>query len=130
MRGLDQFLEKEVGDEYIVNQPSILAGIGRTDIKRTTVIDKFAYTITTRQDRTPAQVIKTNDGRYRFLTERECWRLNGYSDNDYEKAEMINPKRPVARFNRTLYRQAGNSIAVPIFESIFRKIILNEEELR
>lgn len=27
----------------------------------------------------------------------------------------------------TLYRQVGNSIAVPIFESIFRKIILGEE---
>lgn len=28
----------------------------------------------------------------------------------------------------TLYKQAGNSIAVPIFESIFRKIILGEEK--
>lgn len=27
-----------------------------------------------------------------------------------------------------LYKQAGNSIAVPIFESIFRKIILGETE--
>jgi DNA (cytosine-5)-methyltransferase 1 len=25
-----------------------------------------------------------------------------------------------------LYKQAGNSIAVPIFESMFRKIILHE----
>ena len=30
--------------------------------------------------------------------------------------------------NMTLYKQAGNSIAVPIFESIFRKIILGEEK--
>lgn len=129
MRSIDQFLEDKVGEEYIVNQPSILAGIGRTDVKRTTVINDFAYTITTRQDRTPAQVIKMNDGRYRFLTERECWRLNGYSDYDYENAEKENPKRNGARFNRTLYKQAGNSIAVPIFESMFRKIILGIERV-
>lgn len=30
--------------------------------------------------------------------------------------------------NGALYKQAGNSIPVPIFESIFRKIILNETE--
>ena len=30
------------------------------------------------------------------------------------------------RYYTALYKQAGNSIAVPIFESIFRKIILNE----
>ena len=129
MRSIDQFLEDKVGEEYIVNQPSILAGIGRTDVKRTTVINDFAYTITTRQDRTPAQVIKMNDGRYRFLTERECWRLNGYSDYDYENAEKENPKRNGARFNRTLYKQADNSIAVPIFESMFRKIILGMERV-
>lgn len=29
-----------------------------------------------------------------------------------------------------LYKQAGNSIAVPIFESIFRKIILREEKTK
>lgn len=29
-----------------------------------------------------------------------------------------------------LYKQAGNSIAVPIFESIFRKIILGEEKTK
>lgn len=30
------------------------------------------------------------------------------------------------KYYKALYDQAGNSIAVPIFESIFRKIILHE----
>lgn len=34
------------------------------------------------------------------------------------------------RYYTALYKQAGNSIAVPIFESIFRKIILNEADDR
>lgn len=35
-------------------------------------------------------------------------------------------EKAVRSYNTALYKQAGNSIAVPIFESIFRKIILNE----
>lgn len=32
-----------------------------------------------------AGVIRLDDGRYRYLTERECWRLQGYTDEDFEK---------------------------------------------
>ena len=34
------------------------------------------------------------------------------------------------RYTMPLYKQAGNSIPVPIFESIFRKILLGETEER
>lgn len=34
------------------------------------------------------------------------------------------------RYAMPLYKQAGNSIPVPIFESIFRKILLGETEER
>ena len=93
-------------------------------IRRATVIKDYAFTITTRQDRTPAQVIDCGGGRYRYLTERECWRLQGYTDEEFEAAKAV--QKRVGRYRMALYKQAGNSIAVPIFESIFRKIILNE----
>lgn len=93
-------------------------------IRRATVIKDCAYTITTRQDRTPAQVIDRGDGRYRYLTERECWRLMGYSDEDFDRAKAVQERN--GKYYKALYDQAGNSIAVPIFESIFRKIILQE----
>lgn len=92
--------------------------------RRATVIEDYAFTITTRQDRTPAQVIDCGKGRYRYLTELECWRLQGYTDEDFERAKKAQQKK--GRYYTALYKQAGNSIAVPIFESIFRKIILNE----
>lgn len=88
------------------------------------MIQDYAFTITTRQDRTPAQVIDCGGGRYRYLTERECWRLQGYTDEEFEAAKAV--QKRVGRYRMALYKQAGNSIAVPIFESIFRKIILNE----
>ena len=128
MRNIKDFLENndKVPDQYLVTQPSVYNVIGHTGIKRATVIQDYAYTITTRQDRTPAQVIDLHNGKYRYLTERECWRLQGYTDEDYEAAAAV--QKRVGRYKMALYKQAGNSIAVPIFESIFRKIILGETE--
>lgn len=73
-------------------------------------------------------MIDLHNGKYRYLTERECWRLQGYTDEDYEAAAAV--QKRVGRYKMALYKQAGNSIAVPIFESIFRKIILGETEER
>lgn len=122
MRNLSEFLQSDVSENYMVTQPSILNVIGHTGVKRATVINDFVYTITERQDRCPAQVLDCGNGKYRFLTELECWRLFGYSDEDYYAAEKANPKKKNAIVNRTLYKQAGNSICVPIFEAIFEVI--------
>lgn len=126
MRDINDFLENNecVSNVYDVTQPSVYSVIGKKGIKRATVIKDFAFTITTRQDRTPAQVIDCGNGRYRYLTERECWRLQGYADKDFEAAKSVHKRR--GKYYTSLYRQAGNSIPVTIFESIFRKIILDE----
>lgn len=45
------------------------------------VIDEYCYTITERQDRCPnAGIIRLSNPQYRYLTERECWRLLGFGD--------------------------------------------------
>lgn len=128
MKKIEEFLEEnsKVPSVYDVTQPSVRNVIGKTGIRRATVIKDFAFTITTRQDRTPAQVIDCGNGRYRYLTERECWRLQGYTDEDFERAKSVQKRR--GRYYTALYHQAGNSIAVPIFENIFRKIIKGEIE--
>lgn len=53
--------------------------------------------------------------RIRKLTPRECWRLMGISDEDFEKAEKVNS-------NAQLYRQAGNGIVVDLFAQILEKM--------
>ena len=123
MQDISNFLESgNLPDCYMVTQPSVYNSIGKKGIRRATVIGKFAHTITTRQDRTPAQVIDLGGGKYRYLTELECWRLMGYSDSDYYAAEST-CKAEHGKMNRTLYHQSGNSIVVPIFEEMFRVII-------
>lgn len=128
MKPLDDFLEANVPEYYTVTQPSVLNCIGSKGIKRTTVITDFAMTITCRQDRTPAQVIDLGNGKYRYLTERECWRLQGFTDADFEAALKANPSVD-GKMNRTLYKQAGNGMPVPMLESIFRSIFVKERKI-
>ena len=129
MKDINDFLETNVTDEkYIVTQPSMIKKIENKDSKgfKVNVIENFAYTITCKQMRSPnSGVIALPDGRYRYLTERECWRLQGYNDTDFENALKVN-KGVKGKLNGTLYKQAGNSIPVTIFESIFKKMLLNE----
>lgn len=113
---IKEFLEDNVSSEFLVTQPSVLNAIGRKGIKRATIIKDFCYTITERQDRCPAQVIDLGNGMYRYLTDRECWLLQGYNEVDYYAATKVNNKR-------ALYKQAGNSIPVTIFESIFKQLL-------
>lgn len=128
MRNLKEFLEENVEDRYLVTQPSILGCIGEKGIRRATVITDCANTVTCRQDRTPAQIIEVDKGQYRFLTERECWRLMGFSDEDFDLAKEANESK--GRMNRDLYKQAGNSMPVPVLEAIFTALKLGRETKR
>jgi DNA (cytosine-5)-methyltransferase 1 len=56
------------------------------------------------------------DIRIRKLTPLECWRLMGFDDEDFYKAQ----KSGVS--NSQLYKQAGNSIVVNVLEKIFKNL--------
>ena len=67
------------------------------------------------------QFVRTEDDRkawirIRKLTPKECWRLMGFSDEDFHKSEAVNS-------NSQLYKQAGNSIVVPVLEAIFKQLL-------
>lgn len=129
MRNISEYLEDEVSEHYIVTQKSMLSRIGvkGTPFSRECdIIKDYAMTITTKQMRYPnSGVVELGNGQYRYLTERECWKLQGYSDIDFDNALKVHPGT-VGKLNGALYKQSGNSIPVPIFESIFRKILLGE----
>lgn len=70
-----------------------------------------------------AQTIQCNESigvvenlRIRKLTPKECWRLMGFSDQEFEKAEKVNS-------NTQLYKQAGNSIVVDVLEGILKNLL-------
>ena len=53
--------------------------------------------------------------RIRKLTPKECFRLMGFDDEDFYKAEAVNS-------NTQLYKQAGNSIVVDVIVKIYEKL--------
>ena len=61
-----------------------------------------------------------NNLRIRKLTPKECWRLMGISDDDFEKAKEVNS-------NTQLYKQAGNAIVVDVLAAIFMQLFRNKE---
>lgn len=63
------------------------------------------------------------ESRYRIrkLTPLECWRLMGFSDEDFHKAEEVNS-------NSQLYKQAGNSIVKLVLMAIFGQMIEGKED--
>ena len=77
---------------------------------------------TLRSERIGLKVIEPKVGtvrnmRIRKLTPLECWRLMGFDDEDFYKAQNV----PTS--NTQLYKQAGNSIVVNVLEKIFKNLI-------
>lgn len=60
------------------------------------------------------QPLMYEDYRIRKLTPRECFRLMGFSDADFDKIKGIS--------NTQLYKMAGNSIVVNVLEAIFKQL--------
>lgn len=67
-----------------------------------------------------SKVVSVSPIRIRKLTERECWKLMGFSDEDFEKASKVNSRTQ-------LYKQAGNSIVVTVLEAILKQLLEKEK---
>lgn len=60
----------------------------------------------------------------RKLTPRECWRLQGFSDEQFEKAKKAGIS------NTQLYKQAGNAVTVDVIEQIGKRLVLEDDEAK
>lgn len=129
---LSEFLERDVSERYTVTQPSVLSYL--TDEPRNInfkgrlkVIKEYAYTISTKQVRVPnSGIIDIGNGKYRYLTERECFRLMGFEDKDFDVLEGVFPRRKNC-MSSILYRQAGNSIVVNVLEALILGICRSKQ---
>lgn len=101
------------------NQPRVIGGIGEKKSNNNTQYylqnriyeDNIAVSVTTSFN----PYYETNL-RIRKLTPKECWRLMGFNDEDFEKAAKVNS-------NAQLYKQAGNSIVVNVLMAIFNNLV-------
>lgn len=60
--------------------------------------------------------------RIRKLTPRECWRLMGFTDEDFDKAASVNS-------NTQLYKQAGNSIVKQVLMAVFSQMLTPKTQI-
>ncbi|MFR6215323.1 MAG: DNA (cytosine-5-)-methyltransferase [Coprobacillus cateniformis] len=79
-------------------------------------VDKSGYspTLTTRPEGFKTAILPvTDDIRIRKLTPKECFRLMGFSDENFDAAQKAGVS------NSQLYKQAGNSIVVDVLYYIY-----------
>ena len=98
------YAEAEVGDSVNLSHPNSKTRRGR-------VGKQVANTLLTGE----SQGVIEPDFRIRKLTPRECWRLQGFPDWAFDKAQEVNN-------NSQLYKQAGNSVTVNVIAEIAKEL--------
>ena len=94
------YQEAEIGDSVNLSHPNSKTRRGR-------VGKQIANTLLTGE----SQGVVEPDFRIRKLTPKECWRLQGFPDWAFDKAQEVNS-------NSQLYKQAGNSVTVNVISAI------------
>jgi DNA (cytosine-5)-methyltransferase 1 len=100
------YMEAKCGDSIVLSFPGSTTGRGR-------VVRQSAHTLDTSCNQ---GIPLCGCGRIRRLTPRECWRLQGFSDEMFNKARAVNS-------DNQLYRQAGNSVTIPVVYAIGQRIV-------
>ncbi|HFR3585632.1 TPA: DNA cytosine methyltransferase [Streptococcus suis] len=103
------YVEATVGDSVNLSHPNSSTRRGR-------VGKQVTNTLLTGEE----QGVVMPNFRIRKLTPRECWRLQGFPDWAFDKAQAVNS-------NSQLYKQAGNSVTVNVIEAIARKLEETDE---
>ena len=98
------YAEAEIGDSVNLSHPNSKTRRGR-------VGKQIANTLLTGE----SQGVVEPDFRIRKLTPRECWRLQGFPDWAFDKAQEVNS-------NSQLYKQAGNSVTVNVISAIAERL--------
>ncbi|MBZ2107974.1 DNA cytosine methyltransferase [Streptococcus mitis] len=98
------YAEAEIGDSVNSSHPNSKTRRGR-------VGKQVANTLLTGE----SQGVIEPDFRIRKLTPRECWRLQGFPDWAFDKAQEVNS-------NSQLYKQAGNSVTVNVIAAIAKEL--------
>lgn len=105
-------------DESYAKKINVLGNYMPSGHNASRIVDSNGIAPTVKENH--GTVTETNVNlRIRKLTPKECWRLMGFSDEDFDNAKATGLS------NTQLYKQAGNSIVVPVLEKIFRNLFLD-----
>lgn len=66
------------------------------------------------------KILDNSKIRIRKLTPRECFRLQGFPDEYFDRAASVNS-------DSQLYKQAGNSVTVNVIYEIAKRLKMEDE---
>lgn len=98
------YAEALPGDSVNISHPN-------SETRRGRIGKGIANTLLTGKE----QAVVTEEFKIRKLTPRECWRLQGFPDWAFDRAKQVNS-------DSQLYKQAGNSVTVPVIADIAKRL--------
>lgn len=138
------YAEAVAGDSVNFTQPNSKTRRGRVGSQRANTLQTGLNQSVVVPVLTPDRLVKRQNGRrfkenedpmftlntqdrhgiydgmsIRKLTPHECWRLQGFPDWAFDRAEKVNS-------NSQLYKQAGNSVTVPVIYEIAKRMSVEE----
>lgn len=130
---LKDVLEKEVDEKYYLSEKALKSIIlNDENLQKSKVNPDVANTLQSPGNAcgiykgmtavcipvlTPDKVKKRQNGtKIRRLLPIECWRLQGFPDKQFYKAQQVNS-------DTQLYKQAGNSISVHVIKKVIKNIL-------
>ena len=110
-------------DDLRSKNKRLISMLDKIDITKIQAIDMYNQTVSNEINTIKTTIDSSNmtaitqNLRIRKLTPLECWRLMGFSDDDFNKAKSTGMS------NAQLYKQAGNSIVVNVLMAIFKEML-------
>ena len=130
MEDINKFIDRNFySDKYRVADRTMAIQFGKLPNNpfngRNMIVGDYARTIVSNYAKVPTSNILAVGDKYRHITEKESWLLMGFDESDFEKAQSLYPQRYIGGKEcmcGILYRQAGNSIVVPVLQAIVREL--------
>lgn len=104
------YLEAHNGDGVDLSYPTSNNRRGRVQKKRSNTLETSSNL---------GVVVGKENLRIRKLTPLECWRLQGFSDEQFYKAKQSGVS------NTQLYKQSGNAVTIPVVKAIAERLVIS-----
>ncbi len=120
------YAEADIGDSVNLAYPQSTlrrARVGKEISNTLTASDSMGVVVKLNDDLTVYAVWSEKHHCYvtiRKLTPRECFRLQGWTDDYFEKAQFVNS-------DSQLYKQAGNGVTVNVIQAIAERMNVEED---
>lgn len=107
-----------VDEPCIIREPPLEREGWHRNAKEVLNVNGLCRTLNAQSNNLCTKIKEEPSLRIRKLTPKEYYRLMGFDDEAFERAEQVNS-------NTQLYKQAGNSIVVDVLMAIFDNLLVN-----